>query len=381
MEKNVIDYFISLVQIDSESRDEAEIAQKIRVDLENLGAEVQTDEAYHKTRGNAGNIYAFFPGNIKKKPILFCAHLDTVIPGKSIKPVIGEDRITSDGSTILGGDDKSGIAEIIWAIKEIKTNRIEHAPLEILFTVSEEIGLLGAKYFNYTKLKSEFGYAFDGHRVGELTIAAPSQNSIELIIPGKEAHAGVEPEKGINAIKLAAEAITKMPSGRIDPETTCNIGIISGGKATNIVPNKVMIKAEARSHDEVKLTSISDKIVEVAKSVIKSTGSQDLVDKFKSIQINEYKSFKFSKKTDVVELGLKAARNIGLEPNTSTGGGGSDANIINQNNLRVVIAGSGMSNVHTVDEYILKSELEKGTRWIKEMIMLYSNSENNLGSG
>jgi len=216
MQDDVVKYFLRLVSIDSESKNERAMMDVLRKDLEELGAEVLEDSCHKHNDGNAGNLYAFIPGKINKKPILFCAHADTVVPGNGIKPIVENGRIFTDGTTILGGDDKSGIAEALIAIKKIKDSGIDHAPIEVLITVSEEIGLIGAKCFNKGMLKSAFGYALDSHQVGELIFGAPSQNSFIVTIYGKEAHAGVEPEKGLNAIRIASEAISAMPNGRID---------------------------------------------------------------------------------------------------------------------------------------------------------------------
>ncbi|MBP7899319.1 MAG: M20/M25/M40 family metallo-hydrolase, partial [Candidatus Syntrophosphaera sp.] len=216
MQDEVVNYFLELISIDSESGDERAIIDRLKADLKALGAKVEEDDAYILTGGNAGNLYAQIPGNLNKKPILFCAHSDTVKPGKGIKPIVKDGIIYSDGTTILGSDDKSGIAELITAIKEIIESGEKHPPIEVLITVSEEVGLLGAKHFDKSRLESAWGYALDTHQVEELVIGAPAQNSIQITFLGKESHAGVEPEKGINAIRVAAEAITAMPLGRID---------------------------------------------------------------------------------------------------------------------------------------------------------------------
>jgi tripeptide aminopeptidase len=373
MKSSLIDYFITLVKIDSESKHEREVAKKLKKDLEKLGAEVRFDEAHTKTGGDVGNLYAYIPGKIDKQPILFCAHMDTVVPGTGIKPKIEGNKIISSGDTILGADDKSGIAQIICAIKEIKSSKEDHAPVEILFTISEEIGLLGAKHCNCEMLRSKIGYALDAHEVGNLTIGAPSQNSMEYTIYGKESHAGAEPEKGINAIRIASEAIANMPLGRIDDETTNNIGIIEGGKATNIIPAKVKIKAEARSHNEKKLLDItkamSDALLDAAKkhTVDGTTGSVDI----KVMQ--EYRSFHLDEADELVKLSEEACRKVGIEHKTSVGGGGSDANIFNYHGIKTAIAGTGMQNVHTLQESIRISDLVNGCKWVTEVIRCYSN--------
>ena len=374
MESSIIDYFLPLVKINSESKNEEAIAIQLEKDLKMLGGEVQIDRANEKTGGNIGNVYAYFPGNINKDPILFCAHMDTVHPGNDVKPKILADRITSDGTTILGSDDKSGIAQIIWAIRAIKENKIDHAPIEVLFTISEEIGLLGAKNLDYSLLKSKLGYALDSHTTCEIIVAAPSQINMKYIIHGKEAHAGVNPEKGLNVIKIAADAISKMPSGSIDKETTCNIGIIKGGKATNIVPNLIIIEAEARSHNQNTLHELVDSMSNILKDTVKKYKVGDFQAKV-DIEIEEsYEAFHFKHDSPVVQLAIQTNNNLGIPAKTSIGGGGSDANILNKKGLSVAVIGTGMRQVHTLDEYILISDLELGAKWVEEIIKVYSKT-------
>ncbi len=374
MKNTIIDYFISLVKIDSESKEEKTLALKLEKDFKELGAETRFDNANNKTGGNIGNFHAYFKGNIDKEPILFCAHMDTVTPGKNIKPEILEDRITSDGTTVLGADDKSGIAQIFCAIKELKENNEDHAPIEVLFTISEEIGLLGAKNLDYSMIRSVKGYALDTHGIGEIVLGAPSQNSMKYIIHGKESHAGSNPEHGINAIRIASEAIAVMPMGRIDAETTCNVGIIEGGKATNIIPNMVTIRAEARSHNKEKLQKVTDQMTQ---AFLKTAEKYKLKDFQAEVDIEikeEYSSFKLNNNDELVLLAKKASENAGLTFNASVGGGGSDANIFNKKGIKMCIAGTGMSKVHTVDEYILISDLENGAKWVKEIIREHSGN-------
>ncbi len=374
MRNTIIDYFISLVKIDSESGEEKTIAQKLEQDFKELGAETRFDNANNKTGGNIGNFYAYFKGDIDKEPILFCAHMDTVTPGKNIKPEILEDRITSDGTTVLGADDKSGIAQIYCAIKELKDSNEDHAPIEVLFTISEEVGLLGAKNLDYSMIRSGKGYALDTHGIGEIVLGAPSQNSMKYIIHGKESHAGSEPEHGINAIRIASEAIAIMPMGRIDAETTCNVGIIEGGKATNIIPNMVTIRAEARSHDKEKLEKVTDQITQALTKTAEKYKLKDFQAKVDVEIKEEYSSFKLNDDDELVLLAKKASENVGLTFNASVGGGGSDANIFNRKGIKMCIAGTGMSKVHTVDEYILISDLENGAKWVKEIIREHSGN-------
>jgi tripeptide aminopeptidase len=374
MKNDVIEYFMDLVRIDSESAYEIDVALKLAADLKELGFKYEFDQANDNFESNSGNLYGYMPGKIKKAPILFCAHMDTVKPGVGIKPKIVNGKIVSDRTTILGSDDKSGIAEIIFALKELKQEKVETSPVEILFTVSEEVGLLGAKYCDYSKLKSKIGYALDSHEIGSITIGAPSQNNLKFVIHGKEAHAGVNPELGVNAIKIAADAIKAMPSGRIDTETTCNIGIIQGGNATNIVPNEVTIMAEVRSHDQSKLEKVSNQMIKIIEKKVANYRMGDFQANVDTLCKQAYKHFLLDDQSPVVKIASEAAHNLGLPGVISIGGGGSDANIFNENGISVAIAGSGMNNVHTVNEFIMVEDLKKGVRWVKEVIKVYSNS-------
>ncbi|MCK5052117.1 MAG: M20/M25/M40 family metallo-hydrolase [Candidatus Cloacimonetes bacterium] len=372
MKETLVDYFISLIKIDSESKNEKAVALKIAEDLRYLGAKVTFDNAHEKTGGNIGNLYGYFSGNIDKKTILFCAHMDTVVPGNGIKPLIKDDRIVSDGSTILGADDKSGIAEIIWAIKEILESGEDHAPIEVLFTISEEIGLLGAKLFDLSNIKSEFGYVLDSHEIGNLVSGAPAANRMKYIIHGKESHAGVAPELGVSAIQIASEAISKMTLGRIDEETTCSVGTIKGGTATNIIPKEVVLKAEVRSHNEDKLQKITNHITQVLINTAAKYKLGDFQASVESVIQKEYPAFVLNNDNQSMLLAKKATSNLGIPFKSEIGGGGSDANIFNFNGLEMAVVGSGMANVHTVNEYIKLVDLENGTKWVKEIIREYS---------
>ncbi len=370
MQNDVISYFMQLISIDSESLNERAMIDKLKQDFMELGAKIDEDNCNTKTGGNAGNLYAYIPGTIDKAPILFCAHADTVKPGNGINARIENGVIYSDGSTILGSDDKSGIAEIMVGLKRVIDSGKDHAPIEVLITVSEEIGLLGAKGFDKSRLKSAFGYALDSHRVGELVIGAPSQNSFTISIFGKEAHAGVEPEKGLNAIRIASEAISAMPLGRIDFETTCNIGVIHGGEATNIVPNKVVIRGEARSHNPAKLQRLCSDITHTFESTIERHKAQGA--RMELVCNKEYDAFRMKEDDMVVQIAIKALRKLDIPFSTVVGGGGSDANVISATGLPMIITGTGMDKVHTVDENIQVDQLLKGTDFVEELLLSYS---------
>src|SRR5437764_10369186 len=221
-----------------------------------MGAEVEIDGAGEKVGGNTGNVIARFPGTLPDaEAIMMSAHMDTVVPGRGVKPVVEGDIIRTDGSTVLGGDDKSGCAVVIETIRCLREQSIPHAPIDAVFSICEEVGLLGAKHLDLSKVRAKYGLVFDSDDPGFLFTKGPSANHFEFKIYGLESHAGVAPEQGISAIKIAAEAIAAMKLGRIDDETTANIGVIPGGEATNIITNFVTLLGEARQLAEEQLNA------------------------------------------------------------------------------------------------------------------------------
>jgi len=364
-EKRLVESFMELVRIDSISREERNLADFLIEKLEDLGLEVIVDQTGERIKSNSGNIIARLKGNIKKAtPIMFTAHMDTVVPGKNINPLLKGEKIVSSGKTILGADDKAAIAALLEAMYIIKENNISCGDIEIVFSICEEIGLKGAKNLDISSLNAHMGFVLDaGGQVGKIITTAPSQNSLEIIIHGKSAHAGSNPDEGINAIQIAGFALSRMKLGRIDEETTANIGIISGGKATNIVPDKVTLKGEVRSRNEEKL----EKYTEQLKKITKDTAQE-----FKAkaeVKINkEYHCYNLSTNGQAVKVAVKASKNIGLQPLLGPSGGGSDANVFNKKDLPSVVLAVGMEKVHTLEEYILIKELKNTTRYIISII-------------
>lgn len=364
-EKRLIESFMELVRMDSISREERNIADFLIEKLENLGLEVIVDQAGEKAGANSGNIIAKLNGNTKvATPIMFAAHMDTVVPGKNINPLREGEKIISTGETILGADDKAGIAAILEALHLIRENNILYGDIEILFTICEEVGLCGAKNLDVSQLKAQIGFILDaGGQVGQIIISAPSQNSLDFTIRGKSAHAGTNPEEGINAIQVAGVALSRMKLGRIDEETTANIGIISGGKATNIIPDEVILKGEVRSRNEGKLEKYTKELKKI---------TEDTAQEFKAraeVKINrEYHCYNLSPDDQVVKIARKAAKDIGLQSLLRPSGGGSDANVFNKKGLPSVVLAVGMEKVHTIEEYILIKELKNATEYILSII-------------
>ena len=285
-------------------------------------------------------------------------------PGRGIKPIIKDGVVYSDGTTILGGDDKAGIAAIMEALEIIKEKNIPHGDIEISFSIYEEGGLHGAKNLDYSKIKSKLGFVFDsGGQPGHIAVQGPGQNKIDVKFIGKEAHAGVAPENGISAIQMASEAISNMKLLRIDEETTANIGSIKGGEATNIVTPIVEVVAESRSLDGEKLKVQTDHMVKCCKDAADKFGGQV------EIKVsNVYTEFKVDKEDEIVKMVIKACHNLGLDPITTTTGGGSDTNVFNQKGIQAVNLGMGGRRAHTLEEHVYIEELEDTARDRKSVV-------------
>jgi len=319
-----------------------------------------------------GNIFADVKGDDSKAPrLLLNAHLDTVGPGEKIKPKIRYGIITSDGKTILGADNKAGVAVIIEVLKSLKEEKISHGGIQVIFTVQEEIGLLGAQAIKKNWINADIGYVLDGGDVDTLYNKAPTQYNLTAEVIGRAAHAGVHPENGINAIKVASVAIAKMKLGRIDRETTANIGIIKGGTATNIVPDKVEIKGEARSHNIGKLRAQLKHMRKCLTQVCYKNKAQVKI----NID-NVYNSFSLDKDERVVKIAERSLLKIGIKPKIKLTGGGSDANIFNALGIPTLIIGVGADRVHTKNERIAVDELYSGAKFLLQIIKEASARKN-----
>lgn len=291
--------------------------------------------------------------------------MDTVKPGVKIKPIIKDGVIYSSGDTILGSDDKTGINSILEAIRIIKENNLSHGPIEVVFTICEESGMGGSKNLEYDKIKSKKAFVFDSSgEVGKIIIQAPAQDKIKVKVIGKSSHAGVAPEEGISAIQVASEAVAHMKLLRIDQETTANIGIINGGKATNIVCPQVEIVAEARSLNNEKLRSQSNHMVDCLKKAAEKYGA-----KLEYEVNNMYKAFKIEKDDGLVKMVENVCDKLGIKSNPSSTGGGSDANIYNYNGIKTVNLGTGMTKVHTLEEHITIQSLIDITNVALELML------------
>lgn len=362
--------FQELVQIDSLSKQEARLAQTVMAKLSAMGLAPVQDNAHERIGGETGNIIAKVPATAEGLPtILLNAHLDTVAPGCGIVPECRGDDICSAGETILGADDKAGITIILAALREILASSMPHGELQIVFTIAEEIGLYGAQYLDYSLLSANWGYVFDGGRdIGTITIAAPSAQKMTWKIYGRAAHAGVCPEKGVNAIQIAAQAIAAMKLGRLDEESTANIGYIHGGEARNIVPALCEIWGEARSHSEAKLAAQTSHMQRCFEDAIRAFEGAHLDYEIQT----SYRRFRLQENDPVVRLATHAAQRLGLPVKYEIGGGGSDANVFNEKGIPCVICATGARDPHTLDESVSISAMAQAARWLVEIVRVSS---------
>jgi peptidase T-like protein len=364
--ERVLKEFFELVQIDSPTRSERAMADVMKAKLKEMGAdEIWEDDVGEKIGGNAGNVFGFFKGNKAGAPcVMLGAHIDCVVPCIGVKPVLKDGVIRSGGDTILSSDDKSGVVAVLEAVRVMKEENFPHGDVQVIFTVAEEGGLNGSKNMDKKHLRADFGYIFDasGHP-GKVVIMAPGQYKIHSVFKGKTAHAGLAPEDGVNAIVLAGKALAEVKDGRIDEETTCNIGLIQAGAATNIVPDTCTVTSEARSRNPEKLEALVKDIKETFERVAAQNGGSATV-----TPIRAYNPFVLKEEDGLVKLAVRAAQNLGFPSSCESTGGGSDANFFNEMGVPSAVLATGMSKVHTTDEFILEQDLYDAAAWAVELI-------------
>jgi tripeptide aminopeptidase len=355
--KRLIATFIDLVKIDSPSGEEKEISRIVSDKLNKLGASVEFD--------SYGNVIAKFDGI--GEPIMLNAHLDTVEPGRGIKPIITQGTIKSDGTTILGADAKAGIAEILEALESLQEDKKTHLPIDAIFTLQEETGLYGALNLDYKKIRAKYGVTFDGHgKVENVTTSAPGYTRIDAKILGRAAHSGFEPEKGISAIKIASEIISSLELGRIDNETTANVGTIRGGSVRNAIPEEVTIEAEIRSRNLDKLNKHTihfEKVFNETLAMYKNA-------KVKLNIFTEFNPYLFEDDHNVILLVSKSLKSIGLIPVLEPSGGATDVNIFHEKGIKIVCVGAGYHNPHTTREYVEIQDLTNGAKFCEQLVSI-----------
>ncbi|SDP37809.1 M20/M25/M40 family metallo-hydrolase [Desulforhopalus singaporensis] len=355
--------FTTLCEIDSPSQKEGNISKYLKEKFTALGADtIYEDDSAGKTGSESGNlIIRFNSRGGTGKGLFFCCHMDTVEPGTGVEVTRDGDIFTSKGDTILGGDDKSGIAAIIEMLEVLRETGMAHPTIEVILTTCEEIGLLGAKHLDYDQIQTPYGYALDSSGINHVVVQAPAANKIDVEVKGLAAHAGLCPENGINALALAAEALHNLKLGRLDAESSCNFGVIEGGVAANIIPEKVVLRGEVRSHSAEKLKNYTDTITATFEKTISGwQGDEHTGEHRPTVSINiddDYPALKLKQDEPVIARVSKGALLAGKELKYIQAGGGSDANIMTGRNLPTAIIATGMSKVHTLEEQVDLNDL------------------------
>ena len=353
--KRVLDEFFTLVSIRCSTLDERAMGDLLTARLRDLGAaEIHEDDAGKKLGGNTGNIVANFKGTVTGVPtVMLTAHMDCVEPCAGIKPVLKNGVIRSDGTTILGADDKAGVVAILETLRCLKEHDVPHGDLQIVFTVAEEGGVNGSRCLDTSLLHADLGYTLDTHgHAGVAAFKAPGKNQLEVRICGKAAHAGIDPDAGRNAITAAGKVLTAVPQGRIDEETTCNVGRIEGGTATNVVAEFCTLNFETRSRDKVKLDALTQRMIDAVNAAMEGTGCTAEIDLKK-----DYDPYELPADALPIQYLRRAAEKLGFPVVLEEEGGGSDANHFNAYGVPTTVLGVGMTDCHTKEESILEQDL------------------------
>ncbi|MDO5695467.1 MAG: M20/M25/M40 family metallo-hydrolase [Eubacteriales bacterium] len=357
-EERIIKRFTDYVKITSPSRKEAGFANVLMNELRACGCTVFMDNAGEAVDGNCGNLIAYKGGSLPGDPILFSAHMDTVTPCEHIEPQIDDGIFRSAGDTILSGDDKAGVVAILEALHYLNEHDIPHRNLEIVFTICEEVGLLGSKHLDVDRLFAKTAYVLDGDGApGAVTVQSPAHGFIRADFTGLAKHAGLEPENGISAIQMAADAISRMTLLRIDSETSANVGTIHGGAADNIVAESCTATFEARSLDNDKVKIQMAKMKDILKqSAERFGGNVDIH------AVIEYPAIALQEEDPVLIRFRAACEEAGFTYRPESSGGGADASNFVQHGIPAATVGVGMKNVHSVDEYLAVQDLLDSVR-------------------
>jgi tripeptide aminopeptidase len=354
---DVLATFVELAALPSPPGEERAVADRVLDYLAALGLEADEDDAGAKVGSTIGNVYCRLePNGGAGEPLFFCAHLDTVLPEAAIEPVVGEDEVVRNAAgTILGADDKSAVAAMLDAAARLVEDGRTHPGIELLFTPKEEVGLMGADAFDESRLAARLGYVFDhAGPIGEIILGAPHQQKVDVRFHGRAAHAGMFPEDGRSAIAAAARAIADLRLGRLDDETSANVGRIQGGAARNVVPEWCEFAAEARSHDERKLADLIREMLETV------TFAASLEECEVETQVSGLSpGYRFRRDDPPVRIAAAALERVGREPSYIFSGGGADANVFNQRGLQCVNLANGMTDIHTPDERIAVADLHE----------------------
>jgi tripeptide aminopeptidase len=355
MAPDVLDLFVELAAIPSPPGEERQVADRVAAYLGEAGLPFDEDSTGPQTGSAIGNLYVRLEPTAPGTPIFLCAHLDTVPPQGPLQPVVGEDGVVRNaGGTILGADNKSAVASMLDAARRVAEEGRPHAGLELVFTSKEEVGLIGAGAFDHERLAAQIGFVYDqAGPIGEIVLGAPHAATFDVTFRGRAAHAGMYPEEGRSAIAAAARAIADLRLGRIDDETTANVGTIEGGSARNIIPERCFFRAEARSHDQAKLAELVKEMSETF-AFAGALGACEV-----DVELStSYVGYRFRQDDLPVRLAREALEKQGFEPRFALSGGGADANVFNARGLACLNLANGMTEIHTPDEHIAAADLE-----------------------
>jgi len=351
----VLDLFTELAAIPSPSGEERAVADVVAAYMRDCALDVEEDDAGEKIDATAGNLYARLEPTAEGTPIFLCAHLDTVPPTGRIQPVVDDDGLVRNAAgTILGADNKASVAVMLEAARRVLSERRPHAGIELLFTPKEEVGLIGARAFDESRLDARIGYVYDqAAPIGDVVLGSPYSQVLEVTFHGRSAHAGMHPEEGRNAIAAAARAIADLRLGQVDEQSTANVGLIEGGVALNIVPDACTFFAEARSHEEARLAELVQEMLESISFAAETSECRADVESRRS-----YRGYRFKRGDDVVRIASDALARTRFEPNFILSGGAADANIFNERGLQCLNMANGAIDIHTPDERIAVEDLE-----------------------
>jgi tripeptide aminopeptidase len=349
-----LELFLELAAIPSPPGEERAVADVVLRYLRELGLEPDEDSSGESIGSTMGNIYARVEPTADGTPLFFCAHLDTVPPSGPLDPVVADGVVRNAGGTILGADNKSAVVQMLEGVRRVLAESRPHAGIELLFTPKEEVGLLGAYAFDHARLRADVGYVYDqAARPGEIILGAPWSEAMEVRFHGRAAHSGMFPEEGRSAVQAAAKAIADLRLGRVDDETSANVGVINGGTAGNIVPEWCTFLAEVRSHDPAKLSNLVQEMLDAYSFAATAADCEVETQLRKS-----YRGYRFKREDDVVRLAAAALERCGYAPAYALSGGGADANVFNERGRRCVNLANGMLDIHTPDERIAVDDLD-----------------------
>jgi tripeptide aminopeptidase len=353
----LVDLFLELCAMPSPPGEERAVADRVTQELDRLGLEWHEDGAAARLGSSTGNIVCRVPPTVDTGvPLFFCAHLDTVPVEGPLEPVLDEGGVIRNvGGAILGADNKASVVAMLEAARRVVSGGRPHAGIELVFTPKEEIGLLGATELDIAQLRARVGFVYDqAAPIGEIVVGAPSAQELVLRFHGRPSHAGMYPEEGRSAIVAAARAIVDMPLGRIDEETSANVGLVSGGSARNIVPEWCALQAEVRSHDLARVSEVVQQLVDAAAyaAAVSDCTLETAIEP-------KYRGYRLRGDSLPVRLASDGLRRAGFEPRFALSGGAADANVFNERGLQCANLANGMVDIHTPDERIAVDDLER----------------------